>query len=257
MSQQSALREAQAEEERIDDELAPLSDEAALRRRVTRQLNKRNEFRAHALWFVVVNVMLMALFFAIGVPWVAGIVALSWGSGLAAHGIDTYHQTGKRAAVRTARTHQAFRDEYGPRWYETASERELRDTLKRVERPTAKRREFVSHLAVFIGINAMLWWIWASVMLGEFAWPLFVTAFWGVGLAAHAIDAFGNRRAQTSIEREVERQRALMEEAQWDDEKPKNVYYEPEEPAMTIGPDGELVELTDEEWSERQKRKRQ
>jgi hypothetical protein len=248
----------EADEERLDDELAPLSDEGALRRRVERQVKKRSEFRSHVIAFVAVNAVLTALFMGLGIPWVAGIVALAWGAGLAADAIDTYSKTGKRAALRTARVHQAFRDEYGPRWYETASQKQLRETLKRVEKPFTERREFYTHLAAFVGINAMLWWIWASVMLGGFPWPLFVTGFWGIGLFSDAAETFTSSRRQTSIEREVERQRQLMEEAQWGGEKPKNDFRDLEEdgPAMQVGPDGELIDFVeDDEAREKQKRR--
>ncbi len=258
MNTQHALNEQEAEEERIDDELAPLSDEAAFRRRVTRQINKRNEFRTHLVTYVVVVALLTALFVAIGIPWVAGMIALAWGSGLAAHGVDTYYYTGKRAALRTARVHQAFRDEYGPRWYDTANHAQLRRTLKRVEEPYNKRREFLSHLVVFVGINAMLWWIYLAVMAGGFPWPLFITGFWGLGLVMHGLSASTENRSQRNIEREVERQRELLGAAAWGDEKAKNdfVFDDDDAPTMSVGPDGELVELTDEEWDEQQKRKR-
>lgn len=244
------------EEDRVDDELAPLSDERALRRRVERQLNKRKEFNTHLVSYAIVNALLAGLFFTLGIPWVAGIVALAWGSGLAAHAVDTYYQTGKRAAIRTARVQQAFRDDYGPRWDETASQADLRRTLKRVDEPFAKRREFISHLVVFAAINAMLWWIYLSVMPGDFPWPLFATGFWGVGLVAQALEVLSSKRRQPNIEREVERQRRLLEEAQWGSEKPKNDDRASEDvAAMQIGPDGELIGFGDDEPEEKSKRR--
>jgi hypothetical protein len=104
----------------------------------------------------------------------------------------------------------------------------------------------------------MLWWIYLSVMAGGFPWPLFVTGFWGLGLFADAAETFALSRRQPSIEREVERQRRLMEEAQWGGEKPKNDFRELEDdgPAMQVGPDGELIELDEDAWAEQEKRKR-
>jgi hypothetical protein len=60
--------------------------------------------------------------------------------------------------------------------------------------PTAaqrrKRHEFGSHLISYVLVNAMLVVIWAVGDSGTF-WPGFVLAGWGIGLGAHAWDAFG------------------------------------------------------------------
>lgn len=254
MGAQRTLNERDAEAARIDDELLPSSDEAALRRRAERQINKRKEFRTHLLSFVVVNVLLTGMFFMFGIPWVGGIVALAWGAGLMVHGVDTCYQTGARAAIRTAHAQRAFRDDYGPRWYETASRAELRRTLKRVEEPFIKRREFASHLAVFIAINILLWLIYLSVTPDSFPWPLAVTGFWGLGLAAQGVEVLFSSRRQSDIEREVKRQRRLMEDAQSGRQKRKNDDLERGAAAMQIGPDGELIDLVEDEFEEKLKR---
>jgi len=244
------------DEERIEDDIAPLSDEAALRRRVTRQIKKRREFYGHLLIFGVMCMVFLALFTALGIPWVAGVIALAWGSGVAAQAIDLYFDTGKRAAVRLAHMHQAYRDAYGPRWHEKATPQQLQAVRKRVDGPVEKRKEFYQHAAVYVCINLMLWLLYLSVMPGGFAWPAIVSGTWGLGLLSHANDTFSASRSKKSIDREVERQRALIEEAQWDGEKPKNDFLEADdEAAMTVGPDGELVEISGE-MDEEAKQKR-
>ncbi len=244
-------------QERIEEDLAPLSDDAALRRRVERQLRKRGEFRQHVAAYLAVNVLLLALFLAIGIPWVSVIIALAWGSGLAAHAIEIYFDSGKRAATRLARVHQAFRDSYGPRWHENATQAQLMRVRERVSLPMAKRRELLQHAVVYLCINAMLWFLYLALMPGSFPWPLFVSGFWGLGLAGHVLEVRGKAQSEQDVEREVERQRALIEQAQWSGEKPKNDFIvEDEEPTLTVGPDGELVELADEEDEPLVKRKR-
>ena len=235
------------DEERIEDDIAPLSDEAALRRRVTRQIKKRREFYGHLLIYLVMCLIFFGLFTTLGIPWVAGIIALAWGSGVAAQAVDLYFDSGKRAAERLARMHQAYRNAYGPRWHEKATQEQLISKRAEVDGPVTKRVEFYQHAAVYLCINLMLWFIYLSIMPGAFPWPVFVSGTWGIGLISQANEVFSASRSKKSIDREVERQRALIEEAQWGDEKPKNDFLEADdEPAMTVGPDGELVEIPDE-----------
>ena len=49
-----------------------------------------------------------------------------------------------------------------------------------------------------------------------FPWPLFVTFGWGIGLIANAFEALGAGRTERTIEREMERERRIL-----DSEKPK------------------------------------
>ncbi|MFN8131332.1 MAG: 2TM domain-containing protein [Solirubrobacteraceae bacterium] len=69
-----------------------------------------------------------------------------------------------------------------------------------------KRREFQNHVLVYVVINAVLWAIWAvSGTHGDpVPWPLWVTVFWGVGLAFNAWDVFGRKPiTEEEIEREA------------------------------------------------------
>ena len=67
------------------------------------------------------------------------------------------------------------------------------------------RRDFVPHAIAYVLANVLVWTIWAFTDTG-FPWPLFVTFGWGVGVAAHAWDAFFRRPiTETDLERELAR----------------------------------------------------
>lgn len=241
------------EQERIEDEIAPLNDERALRRRVTRQIKKRREFRSHVAIYIAINLMLLVLFAALGIPWVAVVIALGWGSGLAAQAVDLYYDTGKRAAARLVRMHEAYREAYGPHWAENATHEQLVRLRKETDRPAQMRSELGQHIAVYLCINLMLWFLYLVLMAGSFPWPLLVSGFWGLGMVGHINEVYSKPRSDKAVEAEIERQRRLLADAEWGSEKPKNDFREDDEPAMTVGPDGELVELTEPEDEKRKR----
>lgn len=224
---------------RYDDEFAPLSDNAALRRRVERQLGKRREFMIDLGAYVIINAGLLVAFGAAGMLWIAGVVALGWGAGVAAHGIDTYYQTGRRAANRLARMHQAFREAYGPDWYETATPKQLQVIRRRVDDPINKRKEFYMHAAVYACIIPLLWLVYFSLTPTMILWPLIAMAGWGFGLLGHGASVFASNRQEDAVAREMERQRALLSYAEWDGEKPKNDF---REDGAHLDEDGELTD---------------
>lgn len=206
-----------------DDELAPPDDPAALRRRAERQVKKRNEFFGHLSAYVIVNILLWMIFgFTNGgeffgpdfpfntFPWPL-IVMFGWGSGLVAHSIETFYETGKRAARRIVRIHQEFEHVYGPRWWQAASKQELRKLRKRVEEPMKKWQEFFSHLGVYVMINIMLWMIFgfsSGFTEVSFPWPLIVMLGWGVGLVANLFEVLGTRGNQRAVDRQIEAEMA-------------------------------------------------
>lgn len=80
-----------------------------------------------------------------------------------------------------------------------------------------KKRDFRTHLAAYILVNAFLWMVWAIVLITadgpSLPWPLFPMAGWGIGLVFHAWDTYGRKPfSHTEIEREVARLRILKEE---------------------------------------------
>jgi hypothetical protein len=73
-----------------------------------------------------------------------------------------------------------------------------------------ERSDFRWHLVTYVVINGMLWVIWALTRQesgSAVPWPLWVTLFWGVGLAFHAGYAFRVSTAPPAIDREVSRLR--------------------------------------------------
>jgi hypothetical protein len=71
-----------------------------------------------------------------------------------------------------------------------------------------KRRDFSTHLVVYLIVNAMLVAIWAITGAGFF-WPVFVILGWGIGVAANAWDVYGRRPiTEEEVARETERLRS-------------------------------------------------
>ncbi len=67
------------------------------------------------------------------------------------------------------------------------------------------RRDFSSHLAAYVVINAFLVAIWAATGGGYF-WPAWVLGTWGAGLVMHAWDAFLRRPVtEADIDEELRR----------------------------------------------------
>src|SRR5690349_21352605 len=81
------------------------------------------------------------------------------------------------------------------------------DARARAVERLRKRAEFHRHLLVYILVNAFIVAIWVMTSEGGFFWPIFPIAGWGIGLAMHALDAYG-RPAVTEdrIQREMERE---------------------------------------------------
>lgn len=69
-----------------------------------------------------------------------------------------------------------------------------------------KKRDFRSHLLVYVLANAVLWTIWGVFFVASgvwFPWPLFAMFGWGIGLVFHAWDAYGRKPfTEEDIQRE-------------------------------------------------------
>jgi hypothetical protein len=71
-----------------------------------------------------------------------------------------------------------------------------------------KKRDFAMHALIYLLVNGFLVVIWA-VTGGDFFWPIFPIAGWGIGLAANAWDVYGRRPiSESEIRREMERLRS-------------------------------------------------
>lgn len=53
-----------------------------------------------------------------------------------------------------------------------------------------KKRDFRTHLIVYVLVNSLLVVIWALAG-ADFFWPVFPILGWGIGLAMHAWDVYG------------------------------------------------------------------
>ena len=70
-----------------------------------------------------------------------------------------------------------------------------------------KKRDFTTHVVIYVLVNAMLVGIWA-VTGRDFFWPIFPILGWGIGLGANAWDVYGRKPiSEGEIEREISRLR--------------------------------------------------
>ena len=72
-----------------------------------------------------------------------------------------------------------------------------------------KRREFKTHVFIYVTINVLLWAIWTVIGVSTgawFPWPVFVTAGWGIGVAANAWDVYVRGPiTEAELQHEIER----------------------------------------------------
>jgi len=87
----------------------------------------------------------------------------------------------------------------------------VNDTREQTPRERAmqqlkKRRDFHTHVLIYVLVNAFLAVIWALTSDHGFFWPLFVIGAWGIGLVMNAWDVYWRRDiTEDDIQREVER----------------------------------------------------
>jgi 2TM domain len=75
--------------------------------------------------------------------------------------------------------------------------------LRRLE----DKRDFRTHIAVYLIVNTMLVIIWAASGSGYF-WPIWPIVGWGVGIAIHAWRVYFERPiTEADIQREMDRDR--------------------------------------------------
>ena len=70
------------------------------------------------------------------------------------------------------------------------------DARDRARRRLQERRDFWSHIVVFVVVNSFLIGVWAVTGAGYF-WPIWVIASWGIGLVLHAWPLPSGRRSWT------------------------------------------------------------
>ena len=68
-----------------------------------------------------------------------------------------------------------------------------------------KKRDFRTHIFIYVLVNAMLIVIWAVTGSGFF-WPVFPIFGWGIGVAANAWDVYARKPiTEDEIRRETDR----------------------------------------------------
>ncbi|MEP6984627.1 MAG: 2TM domain-containing protein, partial [Chloroflexota bacterium] len=122
---------------------------------------------------------------------------------------------------------------------------------EKIEQKYKERSGVIAHAIPYIIVNLVLWSIYFSTDAGGFPWPMFVTFFWGIGMASHFFAYWskyggGATRREDAIQREIEMERGRSLSY----EKPKN------DARMRLTDDGELEEVPEDEISLAEKRKR-
>ena len=74
-----------------------------------------------------------------------------------------------------------------------------------IERIRAKRGFWI-HFGVYLAVNALLVFIWATDPSGSF-WPMWALLGWGIGVVAHALRVFigPSEISEERIDRELRR----------------------------------------------------
>lgn len=70
-----------------------------------------------------------------------------------------------------------------------------------------ERVAFKKHLTTYIIVNVFLWLLWLFTNNGRihiFAWPIFTTIGWGVGIVAHYFKAYVSDEEQ-AVQKEYEK----------------------------------------------------
>jgi 2TM domain-containing protein len=91
---------------------------------------------------------------------------------------------------------------YAPHVDEPELRRAAEERLKR-------KRDYRQHLFTFVLVNAFLWVLWALTDdHNGVPWPVWVTVFWGIGVAWQGWSIYGQRPiGEEEIRREMERLR--------------------------------------------------
>jgi hypothetical protein len=88
----------------------------------------------------------------------------------------------------------------------------VNDTREQTARDQAvtqlkKRRDFHTHLLVYVLVNAFLVVIWAVTGVHGYFWPIFPIAGWGIGVVMNAWDVYWRHPiTEQDIQHEIERE---------------------------------------------------
>jgi hypothetical protein len=67
-----------------------------------------------------------------------------------------------------------------------------------------RKREFWSHLALYVIVNGFLVGVWATTGGGYF-WPIWPIVGWGIGVFFHGWDVYARPLSEDRIRREMDR----------------------------------------------------
>jgi hypothetical protein len=82
------------------------------------------------------------------------------------------------------------------------------DLRKQARERLEKKRDFKTHVFIYVVVNAVLVGIWAIATPDALFWPIFPMLGWGIGVAANAWDVFVRKPiTEAEIEREEQRLR--------------------------------------------------
>jgi len=77
-----------------------------------------------------------------------------------------------------------------------------------------KRRDLTAHAIIYALVNLAVWGIWVVVAINSHSWwpwPVFLTLFWGIGLAMNAWDVYFRKPiTEDELQREVNRLRGAQ-----------------------------------------------
>ncbi|HEY7007635.1 MAG TPA: 2TM domain-containing protein [Jatrophihabitantaceae bacterium] len=77
---------------------------------------------------------------------------------------------------------------------------------ERAVKQLKKRRDFGTHLLVYVLVNTFIVVIWVITTSGGFFWPIFPMVGWGIGVVMNAWDVWrGDELAEEDIEKEMRR----------------------------------------------------
>ena len=128
---------------------------------------------------------------------------------------------------------------------------------RRIKKKIKARSELMQHLAIFLGVNLLLWSIWLFTRT-PFPWPLFATAAWGIGIVSQLVEYhYKHGRGARDAEAEVESQiaREVAAESAGKAKRRSRLADEPEHRPLRLTDDGELSDsFVDEIKSGRSRR---
>lgn len=70
-----------------------------------------------------------------------------------------------------------------------------------------ERVDFKQHAATYLIVNTLLVVIWAATSFGSYFWPFWPILGWGIGLAFHGFNAYGDGHSMVAKEEEKIRQK--------------------------------------------------